>query len=333
MHPSANVDEPTELNEPTRTAPPVRLLVVIDQLEELFGWEPDARQRSLIPAPSLVGKRSGVESLATLRSDFYAQVIEEPILKALSEGTHQYNLAPLNDAQLQAVIEEPARAAGLTFGRDAQGVGLHERILEEAQGQADVLPLLEFSLSQLYHERDLSQRQLTYVAYQRMGGLKEALGQQAEATVQALGADGEAAFAGAMRPLVRIDPNNKAQSQPAPRSAFTTPGRQRLADAPIEARLLVAEGAYTTPAATPTDPTQDAQASQPTSGPELPHDTNITQEARIKLAHEALLTHWGRLKAWLDDNRDFLRWRGRVEEEARRWEEEGQHPGPLATGR
>ncbi len=227
------------------------------------------------------------------------------------------------------MIEEPARAAGLTFGRDAQGVGLHERILEEAQGQADVLPLLEFSQVQLDHERDLSQRQLTYVAYQRMGGLKEALGEQAEATVQALGADGEAAFAGAMRPLVRIDPNNKAQSQPAPRSAFTTPAQQRLVDALIEARLLVAEGADTTPAATPTDPTQDAQASQPTSGPELPHDTNITQEARIKLAHEALLTHWGRLKAWLDDNRDFLRWRGRVEEEARRWEEEGSIPARL----
>ncbi len=59
----------------------------------------------------------------------------------------------------------------------------------------------------------------------------------------------------------------------------------------------------------------------------------------VRLAHEALLRCWPRLVHWLTANREFLRIRARVSEEAKRWQSEGRlpelllHPGkPLGEG-
>ena len=42
----------------------------------------------------------------------------------------------------------------------------------------------------------------------------------------------------------------------------------------------------------------------------------------IRVAHEALLRHWPRLKNWIEENRDFLRLRARIENAALIWDEE-----------
>ena len=51
--------------------------------------------------------------------------------------------------------------------------------------------------------------------------------------------------------------------------------------------------------------------------------------AVVRVAHEALLDHWPRLQAWLEDDREFLRARARVAAAAARWRQEGETPDLL----
>jgi hypothetical protein len=67
--------------------------------------------------------------------------------------------------------------------------------------------------------------------------------------------------------------------------------------------------------------------------------TGAEEKPMVRLAHEALLRCWPRLVQWLSANREFLRIRARVSEEAKRWQSEGRlaelllAPGkPLAEG-
>ena len=54
-------------------------------------------------------------------------------------------------------------------------------------------------------------------------------------------------------------------------------------------------------------------------------DRDDRMHAVVGIAHEALLTHWPRLKDLLDTDREFLRARARVAAGAERWRREGRH--------
>src|SRR5205823_15098209 len=94
---------------------------------------------------------------------------------------------------LRAAIEEPAGLpdVGLRFED-----GLVGDLLAEVRGQAGALPLLQFTLDQLYERRE-GQR-LTVAAYQAIGGVRGALARQAEATYAALPSEEHHALARAL---------------------------------------------------------------------------------------------------------------------------------------
>ena len=52
----------------------------------------------------------------------------------------------------------------------------------------------------------------------------------------------------------------------------------------------------------------------------------------VELAHEALIRTWGRMASWLDESRDELRTRDRIEAAAREWERQDHDPGLLYRG-
>ena len=59
----------------------------------------------------------------------------------------------------------------------------------------------------------------------------------------------------------------------------------------------------------------------------LSANTDGTETAEV--THEALLDHWGTLKAWLDANRDDLRFHRHLAEDAKYWAAQGQPDGLL----
>jgi len=96
-----------------------RLVLVVDQLEELFtaGITQEMRERYVAALDALA--RSGlVWIIATMRSDFFDRIPTLPSLAALSAGEGTYLLAPPDAADIGQIIRRPAREAGLRFEID-----------------------------------------------------------------------------------------------------------------------------------------------------------------------------------------------------------------------
>ena len=274
-------------------APQVRLVLVVDQLEEIFqpGVVPEERS-GFVRALADLAACGPVCVLATLRSDFYHRCEELPELMALKEGQGQYHLEPATGSQLRQMITLPAEAAGLRFATDPDtGQGLEELLLDEAIRSPESLPLLEFTLEELYTRRQGNA--LTFAAFLELGGLEGALGRRAEAVLAGLEAEVRAAFPAVLRSLVTVDPTREERivARVARLDDFPEGGQaRRLVEAfsGQQARLLLAEG--------------------------------DKAGGRVRVAHEALLTQWERAAKQIDADRRHLQARARVELAAARWE-------------
>ncbi|MFF3817441.1 WD40 repeat domain-containing protein [Streptomyces bluensis] len=199
---------------------------------------------------------------------------------------------PMSRAELREAIVRPAAADGLIVER-----ALTDRLLDEVEGAPGGLPLMSHALLETWRHR--SGRVLNDAAYEAAGGLHGAVVRTAE---QAYG-ELTALQAGlARRILLR----------------------------------LVAPG----------DGTPDTR--RPTEHGELdfgsPADTRVVLERLVRarlitfddgtvdLAHEALITAWPRLRAWIDAERDRLRVHRSLSEAARTWQVLGRESAALYAG-
>jgi tetratricopeptide (TPR) repeat protein len=284
--------------EGLKRQPTVRLVLLVDQLEEIFttkGISATERARFIEALDALVRSRR-VWVLATLRSDFYPRCIELPVLAALKESTGQYDLLPPNQAEIGQMIRCPAQLAGLAFEESEQtGERLDDLLRDAASRNPEALPLLQFTLEELYKQR----RQdglLTLESNQELGGVEGALAQRAGSVFGRQAPDVQAAFPAVLSSLVTIGlgETETATRCRAPLESFRpgTPARE-LVDAYVEARLFVT-------------------------------DRDDRGRAVVSVAHEALLEHWPLLREWLEHNRELLRVRVRVAASAAQWERENR---------
>jgi WD40 repeat protein len=267
-----------------------RLLLVVDQLEELFtteGLTTGARERYVAALQALAG--SGlVWVIATMRSDFFDRLERLPALVALAGGEAKYLLTVPDGPEIGQIITQPAREAGLRFEGDAATGRSLDEVIREAAGGAGSLPLLEYLLDQLWHRRTAA-GVLTFDAYRQLGGLEGAIGRRAEEALAAQPPEVQAALPRVLRALatVRQGAQATATARHARIDQFAegSPAR-RLIDALLDprARLLVAAG------------------------------------GTVRIAHEALLTHWERARQQIREDRADLQLRTRLEELATRWQ-------------
>ncbi|MGI9645364.1 MAG: hypothetical protein ACR2O6_08665, partial [Ilumatobacteraceae bacterium] len=59
----------------------------------------------------------------------------------------------------------------------------------------------------------------------------------------------------------------------------------------------------------------------------------VSRAPTVEVAHEALLREWDRLRRWIEDQREQLVVRRRLDEAVREWEDAGEHAGYLLRGR
>lgn len=279
------------------TAPQARLALLVDQLEELFtaaAIDQPARD-AFMEAVAALARSGRVYVVATLRADFYHRSMEIPALAALKQADGQFDLLPPTPAEIGQIIRLPARRAGLRFEEHPEtGARLDDTLRDVAASEPDSLPLLEFTLEELYQARS-PQNVLTWAAYDALGGVAGALGRRAEDAYQALDAQARAALPQVMRQIVHVGlgQDQAATKRPATLSAFAEgTAARRLVDAFIAARLFVVGGDEDGPSVT--------------------------------LTHEAILSSWPRLVDWLNEDREFLRIRARLAFAAERWDEAGR---------
>jgi WD40 repeat protein len=292
--------------EPGARQPQARLLFVVDQLEELFTNDKisaDDRIRFARLLTSLACNRlSQTWVIATLRSDFYAPLAQIPELADLKEGLGQYDLHAPSPAEIGLLVREPASAAGLRFEQNREGERLDDVLRDEASQDASLLPLLEFTLDELYNRRT-ERGKLTFEAYRSLGGVKGALAQRAESTFADLPLEVQQELPAIFRRLVTIgtlsDETPTALRVPLARFA-ASPARMQFVRAFIGSRLFVSDLA------------EDGAAV-------------------VRITHESLLARWQRLQRWLATDRELLSVKARVERAAARWLQEGRRADLLLT--
>ena len=273
-----------------------RLILVIDQLEELFTLAevtPDQRKAFILSVKGLMNS-GRVFVIATMRSDYWHRAAEVPMLVELAEGRGRLDLLPPTQAEITEMIRRPGEVAGLTFETDPRtDIRLDAALAEEASRQPGALPLLSFLLDALY-AADVEEHKgsvLRFATMDALGGLRAGIATRAEAVFDALPADAQAALPQVLRALVTV---SRAGAEPTARAVamtrFTEGSPERIVVQTFldpQVRLLVADGDGT--------------------------------GARIRLAHEALITHWERAKRQIAQDRDDLRTRAAVEEALIEW--------------
>ena len=283
--------------------PKARLALLVDQMEEIFTIERfTSGERQKLDAALAALVRSGtVWVLCTLRSDFYQRFAELQELMSLKEGGGQYDLRSPGAAEIGQIIRQPARIAGLRFEEDPQtGERLDDVLRDDAAKDPAALPLLEFTLDELY-KRQTEDGRLTFAAYRELEGVEGALAHRAEEVFARLPAPVQAALPAVFSALVTLsaDEEGTPARRRAPLAVFAASGPAKtLVDAFIAERFLVTDQA--------------------------PDGTPV-----VSVAHEALLHRWPRAKKWLDDNKELLRTRARIQSAAALWRQEGEGAGFL----
>jgi len=254
-----------------RGSPPwARLLIFIDQFEELFASEITEEHRKTfikLVVESVTSDR--VVAVATLRVDFYAHCLQDPELVTLLRGG-SFPLSAAGPGALYKMITRPAEIAGLRF-EDR----LAERILDDAGAEPGSLALMAFTLN-LICQRASDQGELLVSEYDRIGGIRGAIATRAEEIFDHLDASDRKHIPVLFRRLTDVSESGTPVRRRARLSSLSR-GRsvERLIRLLTHARLVVVS--------------DDDQ-----------------REPMVEVAHEALFSTWPRLAEWIQQTQDDM---------------------------
>ena len=293
----ARVAEAAHRERHADQAPKGALVLLVDQFEELFAQRvTDAERAAFAETLRQLVATGRVWVTATLRADLYELLLKQPVLKALKESGASLDLGPPGPAELAEIVRAPAAAAGFVFETDPQKGELGERLLADAKS-ADSLPLLQFTLRQLYERREevAGETRLTHAAYDRVGGLAGAIAAEAERAVSGLPPQALAMLPRLLRRLAEPARDGKALTlrEVLHADVASEASESTLVDALLTARILIAR-------------------------------TDAEGRPTVRLAHDAVLASWPRASAAAQASREFYRVRAEVEDALRRWQEHGR---------
>jgi len=272
-----------------------QLFLFIDRLEVLLSspiFSSETRSHFLSVIERLATSKT-VIVFSACRNDFYPLVVEQPSLMAgKAHGAH-YDLTPPNRQELQQIIRLPALTANLTFSNDPQTqTPLDEILCADTANNPDALPMLQYTLQELYLQRS-DNNELLHSVYTKLGGIEGAIGKKAEDIFIDLSNEQQQQLKSVLSQLITLNHDGKTITSRAARwQTLTNTSQKELVQAMVDSRLFVS------------------------------HLQN--EEACFSLAHEALLRQWPRAKQWINDHKDALAIKSRLQHQAQNWIDEGK---------
>ena len=279
-----------------------RLLLFIDQMEELFARCPRPVQQQFLARLQALRSDPRCVLILALRADFFPDLMSSMLWPI--DPAQRLEVAPLRGAALAAAIAGPAAQVGVRLEPT-----LLERLVADAAEEPGALPLLQEALVLLWERRE--NRRLTLAAYEQLGrqagggegpprsGLAVAIASHAEAVFARLAKNPEQQRL-ARRIFVRLvhfgegRPNTRRQ---LPRSALRAHGDDpALFSATLE--LLASQRLLT----------QSSDDAAPAAAGE--------DAVRVDLSHEVILRAWPRLMRWIAEKKQAERIRRRLEDQA-----------------
>jgi WD40 repeat protein/energy-coupling factor transporter ATP-binding protein EcfA2 len=275
-----------------------RYLLVIDQFEEVF-TQPSREEQTrfinlLTEAANMPHPRIAV--IITIRADFFDECLLHSALNSLIQKQAIF-MPPLKGADLEKAIIKPAQLQGYSLES-----GLLGEILKDAGQEQGILPLLQFTLWELWKERNQETHQLEIAKYRQIGGITGALNKQAESFYCHLTDQEKAWLQQICLQLVRTGKREKDTRQRQPLRQILGIGqnsseREALNELveKFTCRRLFIRGFEDT-------------------------------EEWVDLAHEALFERWETFANWCKKDREWRRIKDVIYERYRDWQEHDDDP-------
>ncbi len=271
------------------------LVLVIDQFEELYTMTSEGERLEFLAAlaAAVADPHGRLRIVVTLRADFY----DRPLASSHVGDLFDHNtiaVTPLSPDELEQAITGPAERVGASVEPALVAAVVHD--VSSAPG---ALPLVQFALTETFERRSGSL--MTLEAYRDLGGVMGALARRADEVHDAAT---ESEQLDLRRLFTRlITPGEGTED---------TRRRVRLSDLPaIDPAVIEACGTARLLS--------------------FDHD-QATREPTVEVAHEALIREWGRLRGWLDDDRDGLRMLRHLDAAAHDWDLAGRPSAELYRG-
>jgi eukaryotic-like serine/threonine-protein kinase len=276
-----------------------RILLFVDQFEELYTQVPDLEERQAFTACLAAvadDATSPLRVVLSIRSDFLDRVAEDQqFVGELTQGL--FFLGPPNRDGLRDAIQQPLELAGFQFELAATV----DDMLDHLETTPGALPLLQFAAAKLWDTRDHARKLLTHAAYSAMGGVAGALASHADRVVQDIGK--QVLVRAILLRLVTPERTRAIVPIEELRELSREVGEvQRLVDLMVDARLLVVQ-------------TLDGG-----------------KGSTVEIVHESLVHGWPMLRRWLDETQEDAELIDQLRTAARQWNGKGRSPDLLWRG-
>lgn len=279
---------------------PPHFLLIIDQFEELFDPRVDDIARQTFLDALLSSDSAGwLKLVVAVRADFFDRLSEDRRLgERVDAGL--LNVLPMSMEERRAAIEKPALINGRRFEE-----GLVDRMLDAAGEGAGSLPLLEFTLTQLW-QHQTGDGLLTHQAYETIGEVSGAIANHATAVYNKLASEERDQSRRLFKRLVRVAGRDEALVEAVRR-------RINMEDLDDSTQTLV----------------RTCLATQLLL---ITDRDSVSGDETVELVHEALITNWQPLQNWLTEDLPGLRVHQALSEAVEIWERYDRQKDDLYRG-
>lgn len=221
------------------------------------------------------------------RNDFYPLISTfETLMKNKGKGAH-IDVTPPSLNELSQIIKRPAVAANIAWELDENtNSRLDDIILSDASRAPNCLPLLQYTLQELYLQR--ANNKLCVKTYNELGGIEGAIGHKAEQLYESLSEAVKNALDNILPLIVNVTQSgNTLTSKTAHWDTLQTQDERELVKQMVEHRLFVS--------------------------------FSNKGKASFKVAHEAVLRKWERVQKWVETHHNSLILKARLAEQTSQW--------------
>ncbi len=276
------------------------VMLFVDQFEETFTLVNVDEAALFTTALAGAGEdpEIPVRVVLSMRSDFLDRVAEFPEL--MEKVTRDVTIlqAP-NSAGLHEAIVRPAQLIGYAF----EDPHMVEEMVNSLRDEPAALPLLQFTASKLWENRDKSRKLLTRRVYDEMGGVGGALARHADAVLSGMTTQDQTAVKRLFQRLVTSDGTRAVITVSEIRAIMGQEVAARILKTLALARLLTV--------------------------------SNIGEhgeDAQVEIVHESLIARWQTLKRWLEEDNENAAMLQQLREAAKQWDLRSRPNGLLWSG-
>ncbi|WP_445626867.1 nSTAND1 domain-containing NTPase [Nostoc sp. DSM 114167] len=287
-----------------------RVVLVVDQFEEAFTQCQDITKRQQF-FECLLGALQRDDNklclIITMRGDFFGKCLEQEyggLAKKIQE--HLVTVTPMNREELETAIIKPAEQVNLEVEPE-----LVSEMIIDVENSLGSLPLLQYTLTQLWQQR--TQEKLTLIAYSRLGRIRGTLQIRATEVYKSLLPEEQQATKRIFLELTQLGERTEdTRRQVLQRDLVTSQHPEALINKVIQ-RLADEKLVVTSTL--------------------IEKGLSPGKAAVVDVVHETLIRNWSLLRKWIEESRDILRQKRKIEAAAVEWRDRGKGKDYLLQGK